>query len=151
MGALLAISLLVPLNYYGYLHIKRSIAAVPDGYEYPTIMDLRACIFLSVVFQLIKVGFERVVPILIQPFCKDQDDPIKVKLRSEKAAHSLFSGIYMIYSSAFGYYVLKDEEYMPPQLGGAGDMSLGFFHQPYPPHAPYLREYYISVTAYHLG
>jgi hypothetical protein len=144
-------ALLIPFNYYGYQHIQRVKYDAPADYEYPTLMDLRICFILSIIFQYIKVGFERVVPILIQPFCKDQDDPIKVKLRSEKAAHSFFSGIYMIYSTSFGYYVLKDQYFMPKALGGSGDVSLCFSQQPYPKHAPYLREYYISVTAYHLG
>ena len=57
----------------------------------------------------------------------------------------------MLYSTAFGYYVLKDEYFMPKALGGAGDYALVFKEHPYPKHVPLLKEYYISVTSYHLG
>jgi len=40
---------------------------------------------------------------------------------------------------------------MPTYLGGSGDYSLMFADHPYPKHAPFLKEYYISVTSYHLG
>jgi len=57
----------------------------------------------------------------------------------------------MISMSAYGYYVLKDEYYMPSSLGGSGDYSLVFSKHPYAKHVPYLKEYYIMVTSYHLS
>lgn len=57
----------------------------------------------------------------------------------------------MIYATSFGYYVLKDQYYMPKSLGGSGDYRLAFIEHPYAKPAPYMKEYYISVTAYHLG
>ena len=57
----------------------------------------------------------------------------------------------MMYLSAFGFYVLKDQYYFPKSLGGSGDYSNVFKDYPYPLHAPYLKEYYMAVTSYHLS
>lgn len=94
---------------------------------------------------------KKVFPLFFRPICKDQDDPVKAELRSQKASNCLCTAIYMIYSTSFGYYVLKDQYFMPKALGGDGDFALVFNEHPYPKHVPYMKEYYISVTAYHLG
>ena len=57
----------------------------------------------------------------------------------------------MVIVSAFGYYVLKDQYYMPTFLGGSGDYLLCYKEAPYPKHAPFLKEYYLIVTGYHLS
>ena len=60
-----------------------------------------------------KIPFEKVIPDLIVPFCKDKEDPVKFELRAKKAANCFYTALYMIYSTAFGYYVLKDQYFMP--------------------------------------
>ena len=44
----------------------------------------------------------------------------------------MFKGIYMIFASAFGYYVLKDEYHFPKNLGGSGDIGTVFKEGPHP-------------------
>tara|TARA_B110000503_G_scaffold24651_1_gene38931 strand:+ start:212 stop:694 length:483 start_codon:yes stop_codon:yes gene_type:complete len=82
---------------------------------------------------------------------KDQGNEKSVDLRSTKAACQLFQCMCMIYLSAFGYFVLKDEPYMPWGLGGRGDFSKSLANHPYPKHSPYLKEYYMCGISYHVG
>ena len=57
----------------------------------------------------------------------------------------------MGFLSSFGYYVLKDQYYMPRSLGGSGDYALVFSKHPYPEHCSGLQDYYMLVITYHLG
>ena len=57
----------------------------------------------------------------------------------------------MTSASAFGYYILKDQDYMPKMLGGSGTYMNCFKGGPYINHTPYLKEYYLLVTGYHLS
>lgn len=47
--------------------------------------------------------------------------------------------------------MLKDLDYMPASLGGAGDFSLCFIHHPYTDHAPQVKEYILVLMGFHLG
>jgi very-long-chain ceramide synthase len=40
---------------------------------------------------------------------------------------------------------------MPKLLGGSGDYSQVFKNHPYAEHAPYLKEYYLMVSTYHVN
>lgn len=82
---------------------------------------------------------------------KDQGNPKSVDLRSTKASKQLIQCVCMIYLSTFGYYVLKDEPYMPWGLGGNGDYSKVFANHPYPKHSDHLKEYFMCGISYHLG
>ena len=114
-------------------------------------MDFRICFVLSILFQFIKHIGEKYLYHVFLNISKNQDDPVRVDLRCKKAAHCSMSAIYMIYSTAFGYYVLKDQIMMPKALGGSGDFVHVFKLYPYAEHVPYLKHYYLSVTSYHLG
>ena len=72
-------------------------------------------------------------------------------LRCKKCGDALAKAIYKCAITAFGYYVMKDAYFMPTYLGGSGDYLLGFKDHPYTPHVPYLKEYYLICTSYHLG
>lgn len=48
----------------------------------------------------------------------------------------MFKSIYFVFATAWGYYVLKDQFYMPKSLGGNGDFMDSFRGFPYEKHAP---------------
>ena len=123
----------------------------PESYRYPKVSDFGITIVISVGFVWCYEVTVKFLKIIVKPYCKDQDDAKKLEVRCYKASIAVFNAFYMIYLSALGYYVLKDQFYFPTSLGGSGDYGIVFKDHPYPEHAPYLKEYYISVTSYHLA
>ena len=57
--------------------------------------------------------------------CKEQNDLKLREIKCKKMGDCTFKAIYFILVSGWGYYVLKDEYYMPPYLGGSGDYYRG--------------------------
>ena len=43
-------------------------------------------------------------------------------IRSKKGIFEVFKCLYFVASVTWGYMILKDEEYLPPSLGGSGDI-----------------------------
>ena len=143
--------LLLPFTYYGYIKCMENYNNAPKDYEYPVISDLYICAIHSQVFVLLLKILSQPLTFLLRPICKGQDNPQELNLRSKKAGTCLAKGFYMMYAASFGYYVLKDTEFMPTYLGGKGDYSLLYDGGPYQKKIPLLKEYYISCTSYHLG
>ena len=63
----------------------------------------------------------------------------------------MFKVVYFAWASAWGYYVLKDTYYLPPALGGKGDLSVSFKEFPYANHIPQLKKYLLITMGYHVG
>lgn len=82
--------------------------------------------------------------------CKEKNNE-KIRLaKTNKAASSLYKIIYFSFATAWGYYVLRDEPYLPKWLLGKGDLSKlheGYPHLKWPPG---FREYYLGTMGYHL-
>jgi len=72
-------------------------------------------------------------------------------MRCIKAGNAMAKAVYMIISTSFGYYVMKDRDFLPKALGGNGDYALLFKNHPYAERVPYLREYYYLCASYHFG
>jgi hypothetical protein len=85
------------------------------------------------------------------PYCKEQNDLKLRELRSAKAAKSLYKAFYFMFATAWGYYVLKDEYYLPPSLGGRGLMVRSFEEHPFAKHAEGLKTYILVTMGYHVG
>ena len=66
-------------------------------------------------------------------------------------ANNLYCTIYFFFATVWGYYVIKDEYYMPKSLGGKGDFGLMMKEYPYAKHAPILKEYLLVTMGYHVG
>ena len=73
------------------------------------------------------------------------------ELRCGKAAFCIYKSIYFIWATGWGYYVLKDTNFLPPCLGGKGEMINNFKGVPYDPHPPQLKEYLLITMGYHVG
>lgn len=83
--------------------------------------------------------------------CKEQKDLKLREIKSTKMGMCLFKIIYFSWVVAWGYSVLKDQPYMPPSLGGAGEFSRTFDGYPFTRHCPQLKEYILIPMGYHFG
>jgi len=72
-------------------------------------------------------------------------------LHEEKAGKYLFRVLYIYAINVFSYQVLKDTNFLSWELGGKGSYWNIFTPRDYPKNDPYLKEYYIIVTGYHLA
>jgi len=53
-----------------------------------------------------------------------------------KAAKSMYKLLYYVGAVICGYYLMKDEDYMPKSLLGSGDFRNSFKDYPYQRHNP---------------
>jgi hypothetical protein len=63
----------------------------------------------------------------------------------------MYKALYFLFATGWGYYVLKDQYYLPWYLGGSGDENRGFEEHPYPVHCHGLKEYSLITMGYHVG
>jgi hypothetical protein len=57
-------------------------------------------------------------------------------MRAEKSAKYSFRIIYFTAAVIWGWSILLSQPYMPPALGGTGDLRLIWANFPYQEHAP---------------
>jgi ceramide synthetase len=63
----------------------------------------------------------------------------------------VYKFLYFTSSVAWGYMVLKDEEYFPKSLGGSGDITKGFVNHVTPYNNPDLKMYGLITMGFHFG
>jgi hypothetical protein len=56
-------------------------------------------------------------------YCKEKNDKELRKAKTLKACNSFYKGLFFMFAAGWGYYVLKDEPYLPPTLLGKGSLS----------------------------
>ena len=56
-------------------------------------------------------------------YCKEKDDEELRIAKTKKACHSFYKGIYFVFVSIWGFLVLKDEKFLPPELLGKGSLQ----------------------------
>ena len=105
----------------------------------------------SVFFTLIEWLFQHKFYHFCIPHCKEQKDIEKIAVRSGKMAQCFYAFVYFLFATVWGFYVIKDEYYMPTALGGKGDFMLMMKEYPYAKHAPGLKEYLLVTMGYHVG
>eukprot|EP00347_Sterkiella_histriomuscorum_P004735 403359308 len=83
-------------------------------------------------------------------FCKEKNDEDLRKSKTLKACNSLYKGVYFISVTVWGFYVLKDTDYLPWTL--LGKASYDNFNVGYPSVAwpAGMREYYLGTMGYHV-
>jgi len=84
--------------------------------------------------------------------CKEKNDDVLRREKTKKACHSLYKGLYFIGITITGYYLLKDENFIPPEMFGHGSLKNmsssfpGFFKS-----FPFgVRYYYLGTLGYHV-
>jgi hypothetical protein len=127
---------------------------MPEGYLYPGFTELWIPACSGILFVLWESAIHPIVQVFVVPWCKTKEEGAKRERRLAKMNDIVCKFIYFIGSSAWGYYVLKDEPYLPWQLGGSGDFTLGFTEEwfPFPIRNNDNLKYYILVTSgYHVA
>ena len=149
--ALATLIMLFPFTYASYQFIQEKKANAPKGYIFPSFSDMKITLVSSVIFAILEISMRKLFYFIFIPFCKEQND-VKIRhLKSEKGAFCMFKVVYFAWASGWGYYVLKDTYYLPPALGGRGDLSISFKEFPYANHVPQLKEYLLITMGYHVG
>lgn len=82
--------------------------------------------------------------------CKEKQDEDLRKSKTLKACNSLYKGVYFITVTVWGYYVLRDCDYLPKSLFGKGDLTNLNNGYPTPKWPVGLREYYLGTMGYHV-
>jgi len=54
-------------------------------------------------------------------------------------------------STLWAYIILKDQKYLPMELGGSGSIYKCFDNHPFPKHCFMLKEYLLVINGYHLA
>lgn len=124
--AMITVIMLVPFTVGCYHHIRVLNENAPKGYMLPKFSDFKLTIACSVGFTIIQIVSIKAFSGLVAPFIKDCPTELKRQMRITKTASSLYEAIYFISATLWGYYILKDQEYLPPSLGGTGEFKLAF-------------------------
>merc|ERR1711967_60473 len=94
---------------------------------------------------------------LCRLLCKTQDTSTPEKYdeqtrRSHKMAKMSVRVLYFLGATLWGYYVLKDEYWLPWELGGKGVSYREAFKEfPYGNHPKGIKEYLLWTMGYHTG
>jgi len=65
--------------------------------------------------------------------CKEQANVSLRRAKALKAANNFYKGFYFIGTVSAGYYVLRNEPYLPTTLGGSGSLPLLYAEYPSQP------------------
>ena len=107
---LLGINVVFTVESYRF-NIKAS-AEKPEGYTFTSIRDFWIMLVSGPVFFLAETLLCRLFYNLFLPHCKEQVDIEKRNIRSQKAALCMYKFTYFLLATGFGYYVLKDQDYL---------------------------------------
>lgn len=72
-------------------------------------------------------------------------------LRTNKAVNNLYKFLFYSFSTITGWYILKDEIYLPVCLGGKGDINNIFIDFPYVERPRYYTYYFTGCMGFHFG
>ena len=134
--ALASSLLLLPFTYYNYHYYIEISSNAPKDYQFPVITDFSICLVLSVIILLSIWSLSKIFYYLYIPCSKGRDSPEELEMRCTKAGRHTALALYTVFSTYFGYKVMKDADFFPSYLGGSGDYSLLFKDHPYPQHPP---------------
>ena len=127
------------------------IANRPD-YDWPKYSDLLLAFTVSMALTFVLHLSQR---LLTTPACcliSSRYQGEERRERSERMVKSAFKAIYFTFAVCFAYYIAKDSYFMPPSLGGSGDINKVFDDTPYfnSEGIYYIREYFMIQLGYHL-
>ena len=123
----------------------------PD-YNWPKYSDL----LIAFGFSMLMTGILLISQKLLTPSFSTLISPRYQGLerieRAERMVKSMFKDIYFTLAVIFAYYIAKDSYFMPPSLGGSGNIDLVFNDTPYfnSEGIFYIREYFMMQLGYHL-
>lgn len=83
-------------------------------------------------------------------YCKEKENEELRKSKTLKSCNSLYKGVYFVSVTIWGYYVLRDTDYLPWCLFGKGELNSLNVSYPTPKWPVGLREYYLGTMGYHV-
>jgi hypothetical protein len=128
---LFTVGMLVPFTYAAYQFIQVSSTNAPKDYDFPKFSDFILTGYSSIFFAGLQFVARKVFYVMFYPFCKTCETEKERVMRSGKAAFNIFKIFYFAGATGWGFYVLIDQPYMPPSLGGKGDFLTNWKDFPY--------------------
>ena len=71
-------------------------------------------------------------------------------VRAHKHAKHVYKLLYFVFIITFGYYAMKNHDYLPASLLGQGNAQNTFKDFPYMKNLELIKYYYLTSAAYHL-
>lgn len=105
------------------------------------------CIFILILKRILIKGFTGIADKIVR---KDKYPEKEREDKVKKCALNIYKSLNYISLTIIGYSLLKDESYLPPSLGGHGDVENMWVDLPYQIQNPKLRIYYLVSFGYHL-
>jgi len=135
------------LSFHRHVELRR---AQNLNYNWPNYTDFLP----SIGYFLILTCFRKISEYFLVPMYMNKLEPkYKGELRVEKAqkaTKAVFKFFYFTLSTIMGYYVLKDEEYLPRSLFGSGDIHKIYKGFPFVYKCQYFDMYYTVQFGFHL-
>jgi hypothetical protein len=140
----------IPYLYYTLKLYSLGRAERPE-YPWPHLSELWKTVVSGLGFFLAKKAIVWLTIDWNRRICKDQNDPVALEKRADKASRYIFMILYFIFATSYGYYTFKDAPFLPWWLGGSGTWEAMFEGAPYVKNAPGAVTYAMLQLGYHGG
>jgi len=126
------------------------------SFLYPRFSDLQITLYALVIFVPLRILLAKrvfkslgdyVIPTLQERKSWTQQDR---EARVDRFGTVMFKFIFFVFVTTYGYMLMKDCDFFPPQLGGHGTVSNAFMDFPFTPINPGLQTYYLIELGYHV-
>ena len=132
---------LIPFTYYVWYFATNAPKEAPEGYtEFTHYTDFWICCVSAVVFMAIEKTFMTVLPAIVGPICKTQEDPndptkaLEKQRRVKKMSSMIYKSCFFTFSASWGYSIMRNTDWLPRNLGGIGDIKNLWNNYPYAKH-----------------
>jgi hypothetical protein len=151
IGVIIVFLILAPFTTETYKLLEDIKSRMPPGYKWPSVSDFWFTAVTAVVFWVLEHSFQTVLYPWFYKYCKEKNDLEIRDKRTRKAVNNIYKFFYYSFSTAFGWYVMKDSYFFPPCLGGKGSLYAQFTDFPYITPPPLFKIYFTGTMGYHIG
>ena len=117
-------SVCIPYVIYSVWVNRFGVANAPEGFPFPNYSDLYKTVIGAIVCQVSKAVIRYLTYDFFYSIAKKKDDEVVRKDYATKATTKFYQFFYFTISTAWGYSVLKDTEWLPWYLGGQNNGQL---------------------------
>lgn len=155
IGAIVLFAVCAPNVYYAIILNNYGSTRIPAGYtHWPKYSELYKTLFATVFMQTIRQFAHWSLRPLGMWLSKEQEDKETQAKYCSKIIDNIYGVSYFIFSSYWGWLVLKDSEFLPWYLGGNhhnGSLKNLDLTTVFIPYGPEMLEYSYYTFGYHLG
>lgn len=83
-------------------------------------------------------------------YCKEKQNNAVRLAKTQKSCDHFYKGFYFILATVWGYFIMKDTNFLPPSLLGKGNLSHCYDNYPVVSWPSGLKVYYLATMGYHL-